>query len=120
MAGIGINMGTTLDPYMVDEDYRRIHKYAWNERSGLSKLGRVTRANLSFGMSFKSKKNKNQNNQGGSATGVESSAVPGEEMPEEEVISSAYDDYLDFNMPWDFGIDHQILPITIYSGLIIP
>ena len=40
---------------MINENGVKIHKYVWNEREGLAKLGRLTRANLSFGMSFKSK-----------------------------------------------------------------
>jgi hypothetical protein len=94
-------MGTTLDPYMVDENYRRIHKYAWNERNGLGKLGRVTRANLSFGMNFNSKdKKKGENNEGS-----DQEETPG---PEEEVLPPIFDDYLDFSMPWDFGFDYSL------------
>jgi hypothetical protein len=101
VAGVSINMGTTLDPYMVDENYRRIHKYAWNERNGLGKLGRVTRANLSFGMNFNSKdKKKGENNEGS-----DQEETPG---PEEEVLPPIFDDYLDFSMPWDFGFDYSL------------
>lgn len=107
VAGVSINMGTTLDPYMVDENYRRIHKYAWNERSGLGKLGRVTRANLSFGMSFNSK-GKDKNKKGGNGND-DNSASPGEDAPEDAgVLASAYDNYLDFSMPWDFGFDYSL------------
>ncbi len=100
VAGVSINMGTTLDPYMVDEDYRKIHKYVWKERSGLGKLGRVTSANLSFGMSFNSKKkNQNKGDEG----------RPEQESEEENVLRPPiYDDYLDFSMPWDFGFDYSL------------
>ncbi|WP_319509194.1 putative LPS assembly protein LptD [uncultured Draconibacterium sp.] len=101
VAGVSINMGTTLDPYMVDENYRRIHKYAWNERSGIKKLGRVTRANLSFGMNFNSKDKKKDGNK----EGENKEGAPG---PGEEVLPPIYDDYIDFSMPWDFGFDYSL------------
>ena len=56
VAGVSINMGGILDPYMINENGVKIHQYVWNEKSGLAKLGRLTSANLSFGMNFKSKK----------------------------------------------------------------
>ena len=101
VAGVSINMGTTLDPYMVDDNYQRIHKYAWNERSGIGKLGRVTRANLSFGMNFNSKdKKKEENNQGSDEEGAP--------LPEDETLLPIYDDYIDFTMPWDFCFDYSL------------
>ncbi|MEN8117943.1 MAG: putative LPS assembly protein LptD [Bacteroidota bacterium] len=100
VAGVSINMGTILNPYMVDENYKTIHKYVWNERNGLKKLGRLTNANLSFGMNFKSKKK--DNNQGGSNKG--SNSGEGEEEP---VLPPEYDRYADFNVPWDFGFDYS-------------
>ncbi len=108
VAGVSINMGTTLDPYMVNENYQRIHQYVWNERSGIGKLGRVTRANLSFGMSFNSKKDKKDNKQGAKTGAEGASDTPGEDQPEERVLPSVYDSYLDFSMPWDFGFDYSL------------
>ncbi|WP_346860574.1 putative LPS assembly protein LptD [uncultured Draconibacterium sp.] len=111
VAGVSINMGTTLDPYMVDENYRRIHKYAWNERSGIGKLGRVTRANLSFGMNFSSKdKKKGGGNKAANATGGPDSET--EQVVEEDEVLPIFDNYYDFSMPWDFGFDYSLS----YSG----
>lgn len=101
VAGVNINMGTTLDPYMVDEDFRKIHKYTWNERSGFGKLGRVTRANLSFGMNFKSKSDKKKKAENGDR--------PENEEAESEVpLPAIYDSYMDFSMPWDLGFDYSL------------
>ena len=95
VAGVSINMGGVLDPYMTDENGIKIHKYVWNEKSGLAKLGRLTRANLSFGMNFKSKKG-------------EKEAEANKELVEEEnVLPGDYSDYADFNIPWDFGFDYS-------------
>ncbi len=101
VAGVSINMGTTLDPYMLDENYRKVHKYAWNERSGLGKLGRVTRANLSFGMNFNSKNKKGNENDGGD--NQEETAGPSE-----EALPPIFDEYVDFSIPWDFSFDYSL------------
>ena len=110
VAGVSINMGTTVDPYIVDDNYVRRNKYAWNEKSGLGRLGRITNANLSFGMSFNSKKEKDNNqNQNNANTG--SNPAGGGENPDQEpepVLPSVYDNYVDFSMPWDFGFDYSL------------
>ncbi len=94
VAGVSINMGGVLDPYMLNENGVKIHKYVWNEKSGLAKLGRLTSANLSFGMNFKSKKG-------------EKEAQRNKELVEEEnVLPGDYSNYTDFNIPWDFGFDY--------------
>ena len=104
VAGVSINMGTTLDPYMVDENYRKINKFVWNERSGIKKLGRVTRANLSFGMNFSSKdKDKEGNKQGDDQEGPTASG---------ETLPAIYDEYAAFSLPWDFSFDYSLN----YSG----
>ncbi len=95
VAGVSVNMGGVVDPYMTDETGTKIHKYAWNERSGLGKLGRLTRANVSFGMNFRSKQG-------------EARAARNQQLIEEEkVLPGEYEDYIDFNIPWDFGFDYS-------------
>ncbi len=118
IAGVSINMGGTLDPYMVDENYKKIHKYVWNEKHGIAKLGRLTRANLSFGMNFKSKQQqKDDDNNTNSINNTEDKigGVP----PNNEVgndvkknLPSIYDGYSDFSIPWDFSFDYSLA----YSG----
>jgi hypothetical protein len=95
VAGVSVNMGGVLDPYMVNESGRKIHKYVWNEKSGLGKLGRLTRANLSFGMSFQSKK------------GEEQAEENKKKVEEENILPGDYDNYMDFNVPWDLGFDYS-------------
>ncbi len=105
VAGVNVNMGTIIDPYMVDENYRRINKYVWNERSGLGKLGRLTQANLSFGMNFNSKsgKNKKQSTSGG---------ISDEQNLEKNTKPSIYNEYTEFNVPWNVSFDYSFN----YSG----
>src|SRR5690606_346934 len=87
VAGVSINMGAVVDPYMTDETGTKIHKYAWNERSGLGKLGRLTRANLSFGMNFRSRQ------------GEQQAEANKEIIEEENRLPGVYEDYVDFNIP---------------------
>ncbi len=100
VAGVSINMGGILDPYMVNEKYQKIHKYVWNEKRGLARLGRLTRANLSFGMNFKSKQ------------GEKEAEENKEKVEGENILPGDYTNYTDFNIPWDFGFDYSFN----YSG----
>jgi hypothetical protein len=95
VAGVSINMGGVLDPYMINDDGVKIHKYVWNEKHGLAKLGRLTSANLSFGMQFQSKK------------GEKEAEENREKVEEEKVLPGDYTNYADFNIPWDFGFDYS-------------
>ena len=88
-------MGANLDPYVLNENYQRINKYMWTEKKGFGKLGRLTSANLSFGMSFQSKEGKNEAEQNK------------ELIEEEKVLPGDYVNYSDFNVPWDFGFDYS-------------
>lgn len=88
---------------MVNKKYETINQWAWNNRSGLGKIGRLTSANLSFGMNFNSKSKKDKNN------------VAGDEEGEEEDVNrrpAIYDEYVDFSLPWNFGFDYSFN----YSG----
>jgi lipopolysaccharide assembly outer membrane protein LptD (OstA) len=94
--GISVNMGANLNPYMVNTKGRVIDEYVWNHKSGLNKLGRLTNANMSFGMNFDSKKEK-------TAAEVDKVKKPGEK-PEK----SDEPEYVDFNMPWSFRFDYSL------------
>jgi hypothetical protein len=93
--GVGINFGTTLNPYMADKNGYTINKYMWNNSHGLAKLGRLVNANLSFGMQFNSKK------------GEKETEKAKEAIETEKVLPGDYTDYVDFNVPWDFGFDYS-------------
>ena len=100
--GVSINFGTTLNPYLTVPDTvnnninaRVVHKYAWNNEHGFKKLGRVTRAFLSFGMSFKSKKGEKEAEENKKA------------IEEDNLLPGSYINYSDFNIPWDFKFDYS-------------
>ena len=93
--GINVSFGGTLNPYLTDTLGRDINRYAWNHKSGFAKLGRLTNANLSFGMSFKSKQKEDQQE------GEEPSDIVPFVHPNGSV------EYVDFSIPWDFRFDYS-------------
>ncbi len=101
VAGVSINMGSVIDPYMVNNEYQRINEWVWNNRSGIGRIGRLTNANLSFGMNFNSKSKKDKTKVAGD-----------EEEDAEDRRPVIYSEYADFSMPWNFGFDYSFS----YSG----
>ena len=100
--GVSVNFGGTLNPYMTNSSGTGlINEYVWNHKSGLGKLGRLTNANLSFGMSFKSK---NENKGAGQAPSEQEEDSPETRMPLEMMTGPAY---YDFNIPWEFRFDYS-------------
>ncbi|MBL7969220.1 MAG: LPS-assembly protein LptD [Prolixibacteraceae bacterium] len=96
--GVSVNMGGNLNPYMVDEKGNMYDEYVWNHQKGLNKLGRLTNANLSFGMNFESKKDKKEE-KGGDKN------KPEEE--EETPVGKNEIQYAEFNIPWSFRFDYS-------------
>ena len=92
--GVSINMGANLNPYMVDSTGKMYDQYVWNHLKGLNKLGRLTSANISFGMNFESKKGKKE------------SEANKKKIDEDKVLPGAYSEYVDFNIPWSFRFDY--------------
>ncbi|BBE20891.1 hypothetical protein AQPE_5086 [Aquipluma nitroreducens] len=93
--GISVNMGANLNPYMVNSAGRVIDEYVWSHKNGLNKLGRLTNANMSFGMNFDSKKEK------------PAAETDKNKSPEEKTVKSDEPEYVVFNMPWSFRFDYS-------------
>ena len=93
--GVSVNLGANLNPYMVDKEGKVYDEYVWNHLKGFNKLGRLTNANLSFGMNFESKKGKKE--------GEENK----KKIEEDKALPGAYSDYVDFNIPWSFRFDYS-------------
>jgi hypothetical protein len=113
VGGVGINMSTTVDPYVLNDDYKRINRFAWNERSGIGKLGRITRASLSFSMSFNNKDKDKEGNQQGGANNQQQGAQPGGTRVDESGIPFGpmlpiYDEYADFSLPWNLSCSYSL------------
>lgn len=93
--GVSVNLGANLNPYMVDRDGKIYDEYVWNHLKGFNKLGRLTNANLSFGMNFESKKGKKEAEENK------------EKIDEDKALPGTYSDYVDFNIPWSFRFDYS-------------
>ena len=105
--GINVNMGANLNPYMVDKKGKVYDEYVWNHLSGINKLGRLTNANLSFGMNFDSKKDNKKPEPGKKTT--TGAGAQSEEEPKEEP------EYAEFNMPWSFRFDYSLYYNNTYD-----
>lgn len=130
--GVSINFGGTLDPYAVDSLGGRYNEFMWNKASGMSRLGRLTNANLSFGLSFKSKnKSEKKNGEGEEAAeeseegkeggGIETYVPDVEHDPMANGLGTGVDEfgnpiifpglnapkYYDFNMPWSLNMNYS-------------
>lgn len=97
--GVSVNMGANLDPYMVDNKGDRYDEYVWNHLKGLNKFGRLTNANLSFGMNFESKKNKK---------GAEDKTKNKDLSEKEKPVRKDEIEYAEFNIPWSFRFDYSL------------
>lgn len=97
--GVSVNFGGTLNPYMADSAGHAYDAYTWNHRNGFGKLGRLTNANLSFGMSFRSKEKKAPAEEGEEESAA---AVPPPFSP------FPVPEYADFNIPWDFNFNYSL------------
>ncbi len=132
--GVSINFGGTLDPYAVDSTGTRYNEFMWNQAQGMERLGRLTAANLSFGLSFKSKEDKNrsnanleseldgaeQENNGRGLGGIETYVPEVENDPMANGLATGVDKfgnkiifpglnapkYYDFNVPWSVNMNY--------------
>jgi len=104
--GVSVNMGANLNPYIVNQKGRAIDQYTWNDPNtkGINKLGRLTNANLSFGMNFESKKGKKEADENK------------KKIDEDKVLPGSYSEYVDFNIPWSFRFDYSFY----YTNSFIP
>lgn len=94
--GVSVNFSANMNPYMVDTKGKVYDEYVWNHLKGFKKLGRLTNANMSFGMNFESKKDKKEQEK----EGKESQKT--DEFERDDEIR-----YMDFNIPWSFRFDYS-------------
>jgi len=101
--GVDVSMGANLNPYMVNDMGKDIDEYVWNHKSGLNKLGRLTNANMSFGMDFSSKKDKPE------AEDDAGKKAGGNPAKSEDI------EYAAFSMPWSFRFDYSFFYNKTYT-----
>lgn len=129
--GVSINYGGTLDPYAVDSvSGSRYNEFMWNTSDGLHKLGRLTSANLSFSLSFKSKDKgakkgaegeTEEKGDGRGLDGIETYVPDIEHDPMANGLATGVDKfgnaiifpglnapkYYDFDMPWSMNMSYS-------------
>jgi len=105
---ISFNFSGVLDPYMANSSGSKYNEYTWNHRSGIGKLGRLTSANLSFGLNFNSKKEK-KNQRLGNDKSSDSTLDKSEEVPVPPIFNPLVGEreYLDFDMPWSLNLSYS-------------
>ncbi|MGL5683058.1 MAG: putative LPS assembly protein LptD [Marinifilaceae bacterium] len=79
---IDINISGVLDPYALNSRGTRINRYHGG-------VGRLTSVTASSGIRFSADNNKTR-------------------KEKEEIIGAAYDQYMDFDVPWNIGIDYTM------------
>jgi hypothetical protein len=113
---VRVNFNALMDPYALDENFRRYDAFQWNVNRS---PGRITRAGLSMTMSLRS----------AAATSRGAESYPGEQrqpgmdpmmdgvQPGEDIFGHLddidhsvhyYGDYVDFTVPWDLNVRYNL------------
>ncbi len=90
---MNIKFNGTLNPYQMNEEGVRIHKYAWKDKWS---LGRITNFNFSINWSLKNDNKSNKISQN-----------EREADPEWSMIQDQHEDFVNFNIPWDISLDYR-------------
>ena len=107
VAGIDVNMGAIMDPYV----YENGHLINVFEFARTKKPARLTSANMSFGYSFKSKSKEDEAKK---AAALGKDGKPVEKSEDQKVIDNArknypnIPEYADFSIPWDFSFNYSL------------
>jgi hypothetical protein len=100
VAGVDLNFGAILDPYAM-QDGHLINQFEFSKNG---KLARLTSANMSFGLSFKSKEAKEKEK-------VEEKLTPEQknELDQKKIRERSGDipEYADFSVPWDVSFNYS-------------
>lgn len=95
---ININFNGTFDPYVMDDDGRRIHRYAIRD----GKLARLTNFGLSFDYSLNPKMLQSRNDNLNELDNQRANMTP-EQQQALARISSDPNAFVDFNIPWNLA-----------------
>jgi hypothetical protein len=100
VAGVDLNFGAIFDPYAMENGHL-INQFEFSRNR---KLARLTSANMSFGLSFKSKEGKEKEK-------VEEKLTPEQrnelEMKKIREKSGDIPEYADFSVPWDVSFNYS-------------
>lgn len=117
---LAIQVGSTFDPYQVDERGNRINKFQIKKKG----LARLTSLNFSFGYSFQSRQSNNNSNQSainnptnnnntqtylnqqGHDAGNDFFSQSSAQLSQVERARMAATQYYDFNIPWSLSFNY--------------
>ncbi len=110
---INITANAQFDPYLYNENGRRINKLVWSKTP--VSLGRITSGGISLQSRFsggeKNKKNKTAN------VNKNHSGMPFEEFQAESAfINNNPNDYVDFSVPWDCDFSYSLRFSRFFSS----
>ena len=100
VAGVDLNFGAILDPYSMQNGHL-INQF---EFSNSGKLARLTSANMSFGLSFKSKQGKEKEKEESKLTPEQKNNLEQIKLREK---SGDIPEYADFSVPWDLSFNYS-------------
>jgi len=100
VAGVDLNFGAILDPYAM-QNGRLINVYQFS-RNG--QLARLTSANMSFGLSFKSKEGKEKEKKEENLTPEQKNEL---DLVKIRQKTGDIPDYADFSVPWDLSFNYS-------------
>jgi len=100
VAGVDLNFGAILDPYAM-QDGHLINQFQFSKNR---QLARLTSANMSFGLSFKSKEGKEKEK-------AEENLTPEQKTELDQKIlrqrTGDIPEYADFSVPWDLSFNYS-------------
>lgn len=104
IGGVNVNFGAIFDPYVYQNGHL-INEFEFR-RSG--KLARLTSANLSFGVSFNSKADKEKEKK--AQTSEQDAAKQQEELDRQrrQQLTGETPQFADFSAPWDLRMDYSL------------
>lgn len=93
MPKMNIKFNGSINPYQIDSNGSRIHKYAWDDKLS---MGRLT--NFSFTIDWR------MNSTDKDKTLERPQGATDEQW---DMIQNSQNDYVDFNIPWDVSVDYK-------------
>ena len=100
VAGVDLNFGAILDPYKMQNGHL-VNKFQFSENG---KLARLTSANMSFGLSFKSKQGKEKEKEEAKMTPEQKNQLEQIKLRQK---SGNIPEYADFSVPWDLSFNYS-------------
>jgi hypothetical protein len=100
VAGVDLNFGAILDPYAM-QNGRLINVYQFSRNR---QLARLTSANMSFGLSFKSKEGKEKEKKEENLTPEQKNEL---DLAKIRQKTGDIPEYADFSVPWDVSFNYS-------------